>query len=80
MSYLVGPMKGTSSEPSATSLTVTAPHRRPLARARSQRIAQWRACWHLENEPVFEPDEPTDHQVCHVLAHSAAGLPGVRRL
>lgn len=32
-------------------------------RARSLRIAQCRAGWHLETEPVFEPDEPTDHQV-----------------
>lgn len=33
------------------------------ARARSLRIAQCRAGWHMDQEPVFEPDEPTDHQL-----------------
>ena len=33
------------------------------ARARSLRIAQCREGWHMDQEPVFEPDEPTDQQV-----------------
>ncbi|HET8984072.1 MAG TPA: replication initiator, partial [Pedococcus sp.] len=32
-------------------------------RARSLRIAQCRTGWHLETEPVFEPDDPTHHQI-----------------
>lgn len=33
------------------------------ARARSLRIAQCRAGWHMDQEPVFKPDDPTDHQL-----------------
>ncbi len=33
------------------------------ARARSLRIAQCRTGWHLDREPILEPDEPTDQQV-----------------
>lgn len=33
------------------------------ARGRSLRIAQFRAGWHMDHEPVFEPDDPTDHQL-----------------
>lgn len=32
-------------------------------RARSLRIAQCREGWHLEEEPILEPDDPNDHQV-----------------
>ena len=31
-------------------------------RARSLRIAQCKAGWHLEAEPLFEPDDPTEEQ------------------
>ena len=31
-------------------------------RAKSLRAAQCREGWHLEREPVIEPDDPTDHQ------------------
>ena len=33
------------------------------ARGRSLRIAQFRTGWHMDHEPVFEPDDPTDHQL-----------------
>ncbi len=32
-------------------------------RARSLRITQCRTGWHLDEEPVFEPDEPSEQQV-----------------
>ena len=32
-------------------------------RAKSLRIAQCKAGWHLESEPIFEPDEPNKEQL-----------------